>query len=92
MAQQDLPPRCIICRKERTYDSYEMDEAELDTLMYEWKIKNAARIHRKYGAVAICPNCWERLGFIAEYPEDHPGGRPTQLVKLGRSKSHGQGD
>lgn len=77
------PSRCLVCRRRETLERYECDEYEMDTLVHEMKIRNAAKIQRKDGSVPICESCWEELGFRLE--EDEPAAlSPLVPLKLGR--------
>ena len=79
--------RCVICRKQLTTDRYELDDYELDTLVYELNAKNAARVQHKYGSVPICPDCFAATGFAAEYDEEPEAPPLVQLFPLTRKKS-----
>ena len=82
-SDEDLP-RCVVCRRRRTEDAYELGEYEMDTLVHERKVRTAERLQRKYGAVPICRPCFDDLGFRLE--NERPGDRPP-LVAITRRKT-----
>ena len=84
MKAGEEPPRCIVCRKQRTGDAYELGDYEMDTLVHERRVRTAPRVQRKYGAVPICRPCFDGLGFRLE--NERPGEGPPPLVTLSRPK------
>ena len=81
----DELPRCVVCRKRQTEDAYELSEYEMDTLVHERRVRTAARVQRKYGAVPICRPCFDGLGFRLE--NKRPGEGDIQLVSIKRRSS-----
>ena len=78
-------PRCIVCRKRQTADAYELGEYEMDTLVHERRVRTAARVQRKYGAVPICRPCFDSLGFRLE--NARPGEEGQRMVTLTRRRN-----
>lgn len=83
MSGEEELPKCLVCRKRRTEDAYELGDSELDHLEHTLRIWRAPRVQRKFGAVPICRACFDRLGFELEggRPGDSPG-----LVSIVRRK------
>jgi hypothetical protein len=78
MGHDEELPRCAVCRAARTGDAYELSGDELEILMTDRRIRNAAWLHRKYGALPICRACFDGLGFGLE------GERPGAPVQIRR--------
>jgi hypothetical protein len=84
MSPDEELPRCAVCRKQQTADAYELGDYEMDTLVYERRVRTAPRLQRKYGAVPICRPCFDSLGFRLE--NERPGEGPLPLVRITRRK------
>lgn len=66
MSEEELPPKCILCRKQRTEAAYELNESELERLVETFRAFRARHVHETFGAVPLCGRCFERLGFTIE--------------------------
>lgn len=77
-------PLCLVCRRARTGDAYELDEHEVGWLTTELGVRTASRVQRRYGAVPICRPCFDRTGFGLESPR--PGEGPPPLVSISPRK------
>ena len=82
-ADEELP-WCIVCRKQRTQDAYELGADEMHALTHDRGVRAAERVHRKYGAVPMCRPCFDELGFGLE--GGRPGEQPQPLVTLSRRR------
>lgn len=63
---------CVICKTNLTVDRYELDDYEMDTMIYELGVKKAASVQNKEGSVPICHVCFDKTGFTSEIEDELP--------------------
>ena len=78
MSTDERLPRCVVCRKSRTGDAYELADEEIERLENNG-VYGVARVHRKYGAVPICADCLPGTGLAVE---GAPGDDAPPLVRI----------
>jgi hypothetical protein len=78
LSSEDLP-YCVVCKKTRTEDAYELDEREMARLEEDFRVRTVRRVMRRYEAVPICRACFDRTGFGLETPR--PGEQVIVSIK-----------
>jgi len=91
MNQDSEGHRCVVCRTASTSEAYELDAHEMDTLVEERGVRNAAWLLRKYGAIPICRSCFDGIGFALE--NERPGeGRGLVSIRRRRLSESATGN